>query len=103
MTNATSPAPRIYAYRGTTVHIDGERGTITALRYETRPGVTVAQQVLVGAFVHLNDGAMVYVELGEKIAGEHAGYLIASAEHITRDDFDALTGIEEMRRGAGWR
>ncbi|TDL43846.1 hypothetical protein [Microbacterium oleivorans] len=55
-----------------------------------------------GAFLRLDVGGMLYIELGEHVGrrGQHAE--IIGWCRIDRDEFDRLTGIAEVRASMGW-
>lgn len=55
-----------------------------------------------GAFLRLDAGGMLYIELGER-AGRRGQYAeITSWRQIDRDEFDRLTGLAEVRASMGW-
>lgn len=105
--------------RGCTTYINGERGTLV----EFTTGVA---GYLTGGFIRLAERpAMVYVTFGASVTGpcdcwtqsdlerEHnpqcstqSGRLthreVTGSREVTRDEFDALTGLAEVRRSMGW-
>lgn len=81
----------------TTYAAGGHRGTVTAFHY------TAAGRTTAGAFVRLDEtdpGAMWFVTLGAETRDHHRE--VTGASPITRDEFDSLTGLAELRREMGW-
>jgi hypothetical protein len=101
---------------GITVFLNGERGTTTEFH-------TVRGEML-GVFVKLDRGAMLYVRTGELVAvcscgadvlgqsehnvhcnlpaGRKVERTIVEVREIDRDEFDRIVGLDELRRSFGW-
>ena len=103
MSNHTSTtAQTLYTeVAGTNCYIDGQPGVVTALHYVT------GRNTAAGAFVRIEAGTfagtMLFVKLGASLGDRRELSEILEAHVITRDEFDAMTGIAEARRQSGWR
>lgn len=82
---------------------DDLRGTVVGF---TRNRLDVTGPVAVyrvdGAFLRLDIGGMLYIELGERAGRRNQHAEITSWRRIDRDEFDRLTGLAEMRASLGW-
>lgn len=83
---------------------DDLRGTVVGFTHNrTDQTGPVARAVTDGAFVRLDTRpAMLYIELGDHLGTRGQYAEITGYREITRDDFDALTGLTEARRSMGW-
>lgn len=100
MSTQTEEAPdTLYAgTAGTLCHINGERGTVRGFRYAYGQANPATH-----AYVVLDERpVMLLVELGQRVGDRLSWAEIASAREIDRDEFDRLTGLDEMRRQMGW-
>lgn len=91
-------ADRLYLRTtGTTCYLDGARGTVTGLHYETGK--------LIGAFVQMAEsGKMVYCFLDRSTMSTDVSYCdVHRVREIDRDTFDQITGLDQDRVDLGWR
>ena len=80
---------------GTTCYINGERGTVT--------GYTEDKGRITGAFVSLAERpVMLYAVVGYAVEGSMTEKYVAGATEINRDQFDVLTGLDQIRKDCGW-
>lgn len=88
---------RIYAETsGTTCYVNGQRGTVR--------GFTRMGSRRTGAFISLDERpAMLYAELGHNFGDREQYNEVTAYREITRDDFDRIVGIPEIRTELGWR
>ena len=99
-TTATTTATTIYTeVRGTNCTIDGRRGIVTGFTYG--PGLTSPE--LRFAFVKLDSGEMLHVQLGRATGDRGAHHEVTGSRVIDRAEFDRLNGIDEIRTALGWR
>jgi len=83
---------------GTLCHINGERGTVRGLRYAYGHANPATH-----AYVVLDERpVMLLVELGQRLGDRLSWAEVTGVREISRDEFDRLTGLEELRRGMGW-
>lgn len=99
---------------GTTVLLDGQRGTLTGLHRTIRPGVTAPTFDTVGAFVRLDgptdpagrymtQGPMLYVALGAQVGDRGERHEVTGWRVIDRDEFDRITELNTLRVATGWK
>ncbi|MCC4906957.1 hypothetical protein [Microbacterium sp. cx-59] len=83
---------------------DDLRGTVVGFtRNRMDYTGTVARALVDGAFVRMDDRpAMVYVELGEHVGDRSQHAEVLAWRYISRDEFDRLTGLDDVRRSMGW-
>lgn len=79
---------------GTNVHTELGHGRITFIHRKL--GVNV------GATIALDSGQMAYATLGAIYGGSDQWREIDAIRVITRDEFDTITGIADIRREMGW-
>jgi hypothetical protein len=81
--------------KGTIGYLGGERGTVVLIDY--------AQGFRRGAFVRLDERpAMLYAELGRSTGERGQWSEVVAVREVDRDEFDRLTGLEDVRRSMGW-
>lgn len=78
--------------------IAGEHGQVTGIVRDLAPRLTPR-----AAFVHLDEGGMLYVTLGAARGDRSQWREVATSRRIDRDEFDRLTEIDTLRRDMGWR
>jgi hypothetical protein len=89
-------AERIYtASSGTTAYVNGERGIVRGFHYAGGLGR------IAGAFVRLDErDATVFVEFGP--VAEEPWREVVAAREVSRDEFDRIVGIDQIRADFGW-
>jgi hypothetical protein len=90
----TQTQDSISGFVGTTCYVNNERGVVT--------GFTYFLDKTSGAFISLSErSAMIFVTLQVSSTEKYA-YDVVQSKEITRDDFDALAGIDKLRQDCGW-
>lgn len=80
-------------YPGGNCAINGMHGYVTEFHKEG-PHV-------VGAFIKIPAGPMLFVRLGRSVGEKHRE--VVSVREVSRDEFDRITTLDELRYAHGWR